>query len=144
MGETVVRRALTWLFLLGSALALSGCINSFNVNRTSGRVVFHDTDLPIRSTVTISGRSVFTESGHFAIGLEPGTHSYTVSTLLGEYNGVLEHLEGKVVKFVVPPFSGWSRHSFNEILLWNGKTARWAIGRKIRVWIQPTDTDPRL
>lgn len=139
-------RALGRLTLLGLVIVFSGCLGQDlpSTNRIRGRVVFHDTDLAIRAAVTVGEESVVTGTGMFTIAVDPGPQRYSVSTLLGEYHGILDHEPGKSLKFQVPPFDGWSRRHFNDILLWDGRTVRWPYGKTVNVWIQPIDTDARL
>lgn len=106
----------------------------------SGKVVFHDTDLGLISAVEVGDQLLQTGDGKFTLALPPRHYEYRVDTLLGSYTGGLEHSGAMEHQLVVPPFAGWSRSYFNQLLIWSGQpetTFRWEYGRTVKVWIQP-------
>lgn len=62
----------------------------------SGTVVFEGKWMPMAAALTVGGEDYVLPDGHFQIPLSEGVHEFTVSTLLGEVDGVIVHDPGLV------------------------------------------------
>lgn len=116
------------------------------VSPLRGRVVFADTDLGMRSWVVFRDASVFTEDGDFGLDLVQGENEFAVRNLLGEYRSFLVHDGSTRHTLRFPPFEGWSREYFDELLTFasTGTVGRWPNGAEIPVWVESPREDPLI
>ena len=141
-----MKKKSVWLsaVLLLMAVLMSGCVRApiggGGATRVSGVVELGDTGLPLRASVTIGTQVITAENGHFTAMIRPGTHQYSVVTLLGTHSGTITVSPGKDVVLRVPEFSGFDVAEYNAFLLWAGQLRRWENDRVIKVWIE-NDSD---
>lgn len=107
------------------------------VSGLSGKIVFADTDIGLRTWLIMRDGSAFTENGNFGIDVAQGISEYIIRNLIGEIRGELNH-DGKTHHILrYPAFEGWSRDYFDEIMSFgdNTYTIRWPNGKEIEFWI---------
>lgn len=154
-------RLKTALIILMLSMLVAGCGSSFSgglpgplrpvnpgdenlpggeepISRLEGTVVFGDTGLGLTSTVTFTTQTVPANSGQFSLHLPQGMNAYVIRTLLGDYRGSVNHDGAGQKQLTVPPFDGWSKDYFNQLLIVDGfnTTRRWRLNSEIPVWIE--------
>lgn len=125
-------------------LLISGCTLFENLPdigdpRVTGTVVYHDTGIGLQSEVRFGSRkAAANHDGKFSIRLPKGAHEWTASTMVGNRTGSIFVSSAAVLTINIPAFPGWSRHDFNELVVFSpaGASIRWEVGKPVRFWIE--------
>lgn len=122
------------------ATVLSGCFSWLQrLDGARGEIVFHDTNLGVRSSVVLGDERIATTDGRLAVSLSAGVHKWSALTLLGQASGQISYSGSGQFRLRVREFTGWSPALFDQLLIDRkvGVTKRWDYGKTVLVWIQP-------
>lgn len=104
-----------------------------------GRIVFGDTGLPLRSTLSFATDSTETgEDGFFAAPIPLGRTDFLIDNLLGPARGTFVHGGAGEKLLRYPVFDEFEATQFNKLLTdgTRSRTTRWPVGAHIPVWIK--------